>query len=279
MPSSYRSELGRLFHYNHPTKQDFTKEDWFTALGYAIGQLLRWGKRGGYDHRPTDWVEGAIALEYHGKDKWMLISGIVRQPNIVKMKATEADIVEFGLRQMKANIRQRDKRLVVEKVDGKWCAKPHQGVSADVLALYGGNYEPGIRISPAEYDYLFHGIWSQNAASIRERGVLCGGLDHARAHIHLTTTVRESRDYNTGERLAGVKGDAYVSIDLKALMTYHYEGKPVVVWLNKIGVGLTYGALGEQPDGKPDVWEASIPPELCQSIFYISSGRAVETED
>ena len=62
-------------------------------------------------------------------------------------------------------------------------------------------------------------------------------------------------------------------------MAYHYEGKPVVVWLNEIGVGLTYGALGEQPDGRPDVWDASIPPELCQTIFYVSNGLAVETED
>ena len=57
MPASYRSELGRLFHYNRTDEQDFTREDWFTALGYAVNQLLRWGKRGGFDHKPTDWVE------------------------------------------------------------------------------------------------------------------------------------------------------------------------------------------------------------------------------
>ena len=137
------------------------------------------------------------------------------------MGATPNDVVEFALRQMNASCPYREKRIIVEKINDEWYARPFQGVSKEVEAVYGGDYEPGQRISRGDYDCLFHGISSPNAAYIRQEGIFCGGLSAYRAHIHMVTTVRDSRDYSTGVRRVGVKGDAYVMIDLDELFEYH----------------------------------------------------------
>ena len=87
------------------------------------------------------------------------------------MGATLNDVVEFARRQMDANCPYKEKRIIVEQINDEWYARPFQGVSKAVEALYGGDYEPGKRLSRGDFDCLFHGISSQNAADIRQHGI------------------------------------------------------------------------------------------------------------
>ena len=88
LPVEYRRPLGHILHYgfDRDRGKDWTKENWFTAVGYLVTQLLRHGKRGGCDKDPTEYVEGALPLRY--SEKGMPVSDIVRQPNLFMIGAT-----------------------------------------------------------------------------------------------------------------------------------------------------------------------------------------------
>ena len=120
LPSESQRQLGNILHLRKSHGfTDFTRADWFTAMGYVVSQLLRHGKRGGFDRGPHEPVRGAIPLNYVGPEKWMKVSDIVQQPNCVMMQVSANDVVEFALRQMRAtDIRSKDKRLTVEKIHG-----------------------------------------------------------------------------------------------------------------------------------------------------------------
>ena len=146
-----------------------------------------------------------------------------------------------------------------------------------MLKLYGPSYEPGKKLAPTDWDFLYHGIGSENADAIREEGVLCGGRSGYRGQIHMATAVYKYHDSATGEWFEGVKGDAYVQIDVAQLLTYLYDGEPVAVWMNDKRVALTCGARGPQKNGRPSIPDAGIPPELCQMVNYVRNGRTVWT--
>ena len=125
----------------------------------------------------------------------------------------------------------------------------------------GPNFVPGDRLDPSQYRFLYHGTRSPNAGSIRRSGILRGGVDGHRLHIHLATCVKSRVDQTTGKHREGVKGDAYVQIETEELAKYHFNGHPVELWINDKGVVLTEGAAGAQPEGLERVRSGRIPAE------------------
>ena len=126
--------LRYILHYGSD-KTDWTRKNWFVAVGYLVTQLLRHGKRGAYDQDPNLWVYGSVKIQYypHG----MLVSDIVQQPNLRIMNAAVGDVVRYAWRLMHADIPPDKKRIEVERVGGIWYARAYQGHSKAMKAILG----------------------------------------------------------------------------------------------------------------------------------------------
>ena len=101
----------------------------------------------------------------------------------------------------------------MERIEGAWYARAFQGHAKSMAQTLGPDFAPGEKLDTSRYRYVYHGMSSSEAGSIRQEGVLRGGVSGHRMHIHLTTRVRDGIDESTGEFREGVKGDAYVQID------------------------------------------------------------------
>ena len=94
-------------------------------------------------------------------------------------------------------------------------------------------------------DFL-RGTKAGDAAYIYRDGLLVGGLDERRAHVHLVRSIGEWTDESRGGiRCQGIKRecDAYVMIDAEAFLTRcTLDEQPVTMFENTNGVVLTAGA-------------------------------------
>ena len=115
-----------------------------------------------------------------------------------------------------------------------------------------------------------------DAAYIYRDGLLVGGLEGHRAHVHLVHAVGEWTDESRGVRCQGIKRecDAYVIIDAKKFLTLcTLDDQPVTMFENTNGVVLTAGA-GLKEDGT-DLPRACIPPGCIESIRNKRSGDVI----
>ena len=253
--------------------QDYTAGSWMEALGFALTLLLRHGDRGPY-HRGHAPILGKRHLEW-ASDYSLSVEQVADQPLFKQLAATAEDVTNY-VRRMEAEryLDPKDFRFRLVQTGGGVRVKAHQGHSGRTEAIVksiSGTAVVGRSYSPRKAYFeptLFHGISTGDAPYIYRDGLLVGGRQGYRAHVHLVHGIRSQVDYQGRVRRQGLKKEceAYVVVDArKFLQECHTDGEPVTMFENENGVVLTAGAYGKQPDGST-VPKPAIPPSCIICI-------------
>ena len=170
------------------------------ALGFSLTLLLRHGDRGPYHlgHAP---ILGMRNLEWAGGYS-LSVEQVADQPLFKLLGAMAEDITNY-VRRMEAetSLDVKEKRFRLVYTDGGVRVKSHQGhskLTEAVVTSISGTAVVGRPYSPDESYFsptLLHGISAGDAQWIYRDGLLVGGRQGYRAHVHLVHGIRSQVDY------------------------------------------------------------------------------------